>query len=119
MAKHMKTGKEGEHLALHYLYAQGYEILETNWRFGRAEIDIIARKEEILIFVEVKTRTNEAFGLPEEAVDVRKMRLLTRAAAVYMEKISHEWEVRFDVIAIVMTNGSAANIEHFQDAFFL
>ncbi len=80
MAKHNITGKEGEEIASAYLKAKGYQIIEMNKRFGRAEIDIIAKIGNEYVFVEVKTRTSDYFGFPEEAIDKRKIKLLVNAA---------------------------------------
>ncbi len=117
MALHNEIGKRGEQLALNFLRNQGYQILETNWRYSRAEIDIIARKEGILVFVEVKTRTAAAFGPPEAFVSAKQERLIANAAAVYMEQIGHDWEIRFDIIGVLLSQ-SETSIKHFEDAFF-
>jgi len=119
MAKHIETGKKGEALAVTYLENKGYTILETNWRFSRAEVDIIAMHGEILVFVEVKTRSSDYFGEPEEAVTERKKVLLTDAASMYMEKINHDWEIRFDIISVLLKDVNKPQISHFEDAFFL
>ncbi len=118
MAKHLQTGQLGERLAVQLLESKGYQILETNWRFSRAEVDIIAKEGEILVFVEVKTRSTAYFGQPEEFVTPQKERLLADAAAVYMKDIQHTWEFRFDIIAILLLDPSHPQITHFQDAFF-
>ncbi len=116
MATHNEFGKKGEQLAAQYLVANSYEILENNYRFGKGEIDIICRKEDVLIFVEVKTRKTNAWGYPEMAVTKKKARLMMRTAFAYMEKVQHDWEIRFDIIAITM-NKQAEDIKHFEDAF--
>ena len=118
MARHNDTGKLGEELALRYLQEQGWEILEINWRLGRTEVDLIAKEKEVLVFVEVKTRRNDSYGTPEEAVGGGKMKRLTRACARYMERIGHDWEVRFDVISILLPEGREPRIDHLRDAFF-
>jgi putative endonuclease len=112
MAKHNLLGIEGERMALDYLRSQGYEILETNWRFERKEIDIIARKDNIVAIVEVKTRSTDYFGAPEESVTLTKQRFLIEAADVYMQQLDFEAEVRFDIISIVNKT-----INHIQEAF--
>ena len=117
MSKNMEVGNHGESIAKDYLIKKGYEILETNWRFSRAEIDLIARDGQILVFVEVKTRSTAMFGEPELAVNQHKQNLLTDAANVYMEHINHEWEVRFDIISIIL-HGEKYDLQHFEDAFF-
>lgn len=117
MAELHETGKKGEKLACDLLASKGYKILETNWRFSRAEIDIIAKQNETLIFVEVKTRSSEFFGQPEEFIDEKKEKLIADAASEYMKLVNHEWECRFDFISIILT-GPSYRIKHIEDAFF-
>ena len=103
MAKHLKTGIRGEHLAVEYLEQNQYKILHRNWRKRHWEVDIIASKEEILHFIEVKTKTSNNHGFPEEAVTKRKFKYLVAAAAVYLFE-NAEWErVQFDILAITLT----------------
>lgn len=117
MASNKQIGKKGETLARIYLESKGYIILETNWRFSRAEIDIIAKEKDIIVFIEVKTRTGNYFGQPEEFVSPAKENLIMDAAGVYTKSIGHEWEIRFDIISI-MTKGDCHELKHFKDAFF-
>ena len=106
-------------MAVKHLISDNYKILETNWRFSRAEIDIIAKQGEILVFLEVKTRSYAFYGQPEEAVTEKQERLIMDAAQRYMEKIGHEWEIRFDIISIIIDKNKAlSRLEHFKDAFF-
>lgn len=118
MAKHIETGKKGEDLAVKYLKEKGYIILETNWRFRRSEVDIIAKDGLILIFVEVKTRSYDYFGKPESFVSARKKVLLQDAAIAYMRSINHTWEIRFDIIGVLIHSANNIEINHFEDAFF-
>jgi len=119
MAKHLETGRLGETAALEFLEQKGWRIAEQNWRSGRGEIDLIAwANDKLLVFVEVKTRAGEAFGGPEEAIDAKKQDLLLRAAGAYMESINYDWEIRFDVVAIILKNGKVLEIRHVEDAFF-
>lgn len=119
MAKHIDTGKLGEAAAVAFLEKKGWKIAELNWRAGRGEIDIIAwEHERVLVFVEVKTRKGEGFGGPEAAVDAKKQDLLARTAGAYMESIDYDWEIRFDIVAIVLRNGLVEDIRHLEDAFF-
>ncbi|HQW01073.1 MAG TPA: YraN family protein [Saprospiraceae bacterium] len=111
-------GKWGEEKAEAFLRAEGFEILARNWRYKRAEIDIVARESGILVFVEVKTRIGTSFGRPEEMVDRRKRRLLIDAAMAYMRSIGYEWEIRFDIVAIIGSPGGACDIKLYRDAFF-
>ena len=118
MAKHIKLGIAGEEAAQAYLKQKGYQILETNWRYSRAEVDIIAKDGEILVFVEVKTRSSTFYGqTPEVFVTPKKEAFLKDAAGVYMEKINHDWEIRFDIIAIIK-NDRELKIQHLIDAFW-
>ncbi len=84
MARHNKTGQEGETLAIQYFTAKGYTILHCNWRYSHYEIDIIAHKDDMLHFIEVKTRTNAKYGHPEESVDKKKMENLMKAGEAYL-----------------------------------
>jgi putative endonuclease len=117
MSKHINLGALGEKIGRDYLLGKGYTILEQNWRYSRAEIDIIAKEGEVLVFVEVKTRSTALFGEPALAVTPKKQALLVDAASAYMERIQHEWEIRFDIISIVMTDKDH-DLEHYKDAFF-
>jgi len=114
-----EIGRKGEDLASEFLRSQGYEILERNWRYKKAEIDLIAKDSQALVFVEVKSRTNTSHGQPEEFVDSNKESMMMDSAQRYMEKIEYEWEIRFDIISIVFDKSlEVKKIEHFKDAFF-
>lgn len=97
---------------------KNYQILETNWRFSRAEIDIIAKDKETLVFIEVKTRSYDYYGKPEEFITSRKEELIQDAASEYMKYIGHDWAIRFDIIAILLKNENQYKIEHFEDAWW-
>ena len=116
MAEHYELGKKGEQLAIDYLIKQGYKIVERNWRFQKAEIDIIARKEETLISVEVKTRSTNNFGNPQDFVNPKKIKLMVLAMNEYVLKKDLNVEVRFDIMAITK-NKRSFDIEHLEDAF--
>lgn len=118
MAHQQELGKRGEDLACQFLTAAGYAILARNWRYSRAEIDIIARKDGILVIVEVKTRKSALFGHPESFVDSRKQRLLAEAAAVFAERTEHAGEIRFDVVSIIYPPSAIPDVVHLRDAFF-
>jgi len=118
MAKHLDLGQRGEDLALSFLTEKKYEILDTNWRFSRAEIDIVARKDGQLIIVEVKTRASYQHGFPEDDVDHRKQQLLYDAATAYMDWINHNGEIRFDILSVLIRPDGVHNIRHLPDAFF-
>lgn len=116
MAKHNDIGRIGESLAQQYLLDHGYAILKTNWRRGRYEVDIIAYLEGVIVFVEVKTRSNLDHGDPETFVNRDKQRAYVRMANSYVIKESREEEVRFDIIAIEISSTSF-NINHIPNAF--
>lgn len=117
MAEHNDLGKLGEELAVDFLEKNGYEILETNWVFDKAEIDIIAQKENILAVVEVKTRSTIEFGLPQEFVKPKKIQLLVKAINEYVNRNDLDVEVRFDIVAIHKENNNY-NLEHIEEAFY-
>ncbi|MCC5931980.1 MAG: YraN family protein [Cyclobacteriaceae bacterium] len=115
MGNNIKSGQEGERLAAEYLQKNGFFIRETNYRAGKSEIDIIATKGELLVFVEVKLRKNADFGYPEEAVNEKKWEKITEGAEVYLEKCGWQGMIRFDIISIL--RGSSSEITHIEDAF--
>ena len=117
MAAHNELGKLGEELAVDFLKKEGYTILATNWIFQKAEIDILAQKEDILAVVEVKTRSSIEFGLPQDFVKPKKIQLLVKAVDAYVTLNEIDVNVRFDIIAIHKEKESFA-IEHLTDAFF-
>ncbi len=112
MAKHNELGKKGEAIAVDFLLEKGYKILETNWRYSRAEIDLIAMDGEILVFVETKTRSHRNHGDPTDAISPKKRMLMMDAATRYMESIQHEWAIRFDIISVVADDRGAEIIHH-------
>ena len=116
MAKHNELGKQGEEQAVDFLQKNGYEILETNWIFQKAEIDIIARKEDTLAIIEVKTRSSIDFGLPQDFVKPKKIQLLVKAVNEYVIQNQLDVSVRFDIIAI-QKNANKFIIDHLEDAF--
>lgn len=115
MAEHNNIGKSGEQQAVNYLCANGYEVLTRNYRFKRFEIDIIAKLDLQVIFIEVKSRSSEYFGKPEEFVSEAQQKRISSAANQWVD--DHEWEgeVRFDIIALSKKSG----LNHIQDAFYL
>ncbi|HMF73686.1 MAG TPA: YraN family protein [Flavitalea sp.] len=102
MRDHMGTGKKGELLAAKYLLDLGFNILHCNWRYRKAEIDIIASKDSILHFIEVKTRTSLVFGYPEESVSNKKIRTLIRGGAAYCYTNPGWPNIQFDVLSIIL-----------------
>jgi len=118
MAKHLELGRRGEAIARAYLESKRFEILEQNWTFGKLEIDLIAIKNRVIIFTEVKTRTGNYFGEPEDFVDNRKQKLLAEAADEYIYRINHQGEVQFDIISILFDKQDNYTLNHIEDAFW-
>lgn len=116
MASHNDLGAVGEALALDYLLANQYEILEKNYRYQKAEVDLIVFKKGILAAIEVKTRTSDFFGDPQDFVSTKKIRLLVSAMDNYVIEKDLDVEVRFDIIAVIK-NESETRIEHLENAF--
>lgn len=116
MADHNELGKKGEELAVKHLKENGYKIVETNYRFKKDELDIIAEKNDSLIIVEVKTRVNEYFGRPEEFVSQGKQKRIINCANQYILEKDIESEIRFDIIAVVI-NSKRTSLNHIEEAF--
>ena len=119
MAAHNDTGKWGEDLAVAYLEKKGYTIVERDWKSGRRDIDIIALDDDVVVFVEVKTRRNRLFGDPEESVDYHKLQNLQQAISHYVKFKHIRQEIRFDIISVVGTIGSEPDIQHIQNVALL
>ncbi|MGX9986614.1 YraN family protein [Chryseobacterium sp. POL2] len=117
MAEHNDFGKQAEDAACKFLESYHYEILERNFRFLKAEIDIIAKHKNTLIIVEVKARADNHFINPEDAVNKKKMKLLIMAADEYSQSIKQDLEVRFDIISVLKTKENKLQIQHIPDAF--
>jgi len=117
MAYHNELGKLGEQLAVDYLSRNGFSILERNFIYDKAELDIIAQKEKKVIVVEVKTRNSAFFGDPQDFVTKAKIKLMVKAANEYVISNNIDLEVRFDIIAI-LKNQHIEKIEHFENAFY-
>lgn len=117
MASHNDLGKKAEDLAAEFLQKNGYKVLIRNFRFQKAEIDIIAEKDNLIIITEVKARSTDAFMLPQEAVNKRKISLIVSAANNYLEEFNTNQEVRFDIISVLPDEKGKLVIEHIQDAF--
>ncbi len=112
-----ELGRQGESLASEFLERKGYRVIGRNFRAGRCEIDLIARREDLLVFVEVKTRGSLLFGHPACAVTRAKRKHITGVARSFIERNRlHHLRSRFDVIAILMV-GEKASIVHIEDAF--
>ncbi|MEG0916162.1 MAG: YraN family protein [Myroides sp.] len=116
MATHNDIGKQGEQLAKEFLETNNYVILETNYRYKKAEIDIIAVKENILAIVEVKTRTSTHFGEPESFVNNKKIKLILEATNAYIMEKDLDLEVSLDIISVVI--GKENEINHIPNAYY-
>ncbi len=116
MSQHNDLGKKGEELAIEYLQKNEYSIVEKNYRFQKAEVDIIAQKENVLVIVEVKTRSTNYFGNPQDFVNPKKIKLLVSAIDNYVIENDLDIEIRFDIIA-VLKNKENYKIHHIKDAF--
>jgi putative endonuclease len=113
MSDKIKIGKHGENLAAEFMVSKGWQIVARNYKFGKAEIDLIVTKEDWLLFIEVKTRSTFHFGEPEEFVDMKKVNLIYFAAEQYIFKNDWRGKVRLDVISVRL--GEKVVIEHFED----
>jgi putative endonuclease len=117
MNDNIKKGNDGEQLAAEFLKAKGFTILERNYKYKRAEIDLIVSRENWLIFIEVKTRSSASYGHPEEFVDYHKEKMILWGALQYMYKINWQGNVRYDIVSILLRS-SGPEIVHIEDAFY-
>lgn len=119
MAEHNELGTTGEELARHHIAGLGLDILESNWRNGKLEIDVIAKDGNCLVLVEVKTRQSDFFGPPESFVDKKKQNMMAEAAEIYMSGLNDaDLEVRYDIVAVLVNPQGGYEIKYFRDAFF-
>ncbi len=116
MAQHNELGIKGEEEAERYLKAEGYKIIEKNWRMHGYEVDIIAQTDDYIVFVEVKTRTTAMYGNPEDFVNKSRQKRLIAAANIYLNYFEIDTPPRFDIIGLVW-DGKKFHIEHIDDAF--
>jgi len=116
MLDHIILGKKGEDEAARFLVNKGYKIRHRNWRYKANEVDIIAEKNNLLIVIEVKTRTNPDFENPKEAVTKKKQRFIIKATDAYIQKFDIQLETQFDIVAVTIQNNNI-QIEHIEDAF--
>ena len=117
MAEHNRLGVHGEDLAVQHLEKEGYAVLERNWHYGKEEVDIICTNKTFIVFVEVKTRSTDFFGMPESAVNKRKRKVLVRLADAYVNIHNITLDVRYDIISILSWDGGH-KIRHIEDAFY-
>jgi putative endonuclease len=118
MAEHNDSGRLAEQLAADWLVSKGYELLDTNYRHGHAEIDLIMKHQGLLIFVEVKYRSGTGFGFAEEFVDSTKKKLLVKAADHYIHEKDWHKDIRFDIVAVYKDRNGNLNFRQFEDAFY-
>lgn len=111
-------GNEGERIAGEYLQGLGHTLLARNWRSGHLEIDLVTREGQTIVFTEVKARSGDGWGQPEEFIDADKMDRLVRAATAWLTENEHTGEFRFDVVAITRNDQDDTRIRHIPDAFF-
>lgn len=116
MAAHNELGKNGEKLAVEFLLKKGYKIVARNFIYQKAEVDIIARKDNTLAIIEVKTRSTPDFGNPQEFVKAKQIQNLVKAVNYFVTDHDLEVEVRFDIVAIIK-NKAGTRLEHLEDAF--
>jgi putative endonuclease len=114
---HQKIGKEGEAFALEWVKRNGYKVLHTNWRFGKKELDIVTLKDNMIIVFEVKTRLNDYWEEPKEAVRHRKQKNIIEAADAYVNHYDYDMEVQFDILSL-LHKGNGFELEHIPDAFY-
>lgn len=117
MAEGNKLGRDGEAAARDFLIRQGYTVLHSNWHWHHYELDIVALKDNEIIVVEVKTRSEDFLVSPEEAVDNKKIRRIVAAADAYVRYFNLDCPVRFDIITLIKSGGGY-KIEHLDDAFY-
>lgn len=117
MADHNEFGKIAEDLAVDFLVKNQYKILARNFRYLKAEVDIIAEKENQIVIVEVKARNTDAFLEPQEAVNKKKIKLLISASNYFIEENNIDKEVRFDIISVLPNKQKTLEIHHIIDAF--
>lgn len=117
MAQHNELGKWGEEIAEKFLQNKGYRILARDWKDNHKDIDIIAEDNGTLVFVEVKTRKNDTYMQPEQAVNKQKIKNLTLAANRFVKMNQIDMNLRFDIVSITGTNENSCKINHIEDAF--
>lgn len=117
MARHNILGHKGEDIAADYLAKQGYSILDRNWMCGHKDLDIVAVKDRMLVFVEVKTRSSMDWGNPEDFVTDRKIKRIVNSADAYVRYNCLDMDVRFDIISVLF-DGLDFKVEHIEQAFY-
>lgn len=118
MGSKKEFGNQGELAASDFLTKKGYQIIASNWRFLKGEIDLIAKKGQELVFVEVKTRSSLDFGAPESFVSDRQQKLIIQTAHEFIISNDRQEEARFDVISVVVQEEKVVQIDHIEGAFY-
>lgn len=116
MAKHNQLGELGEKRAQAYLREKGYNLKQVNWRVGNYELDIVAEKDNLLVIVEVRTRSTDTFEHPQETITRQKIKNIVNATHEYILRFDWQGETRFDIVSVVPEKGGF-RIEHLEDAF--
>ena len=117
MIPHVEKGKSGEQLAIEYLTDKDFIIICSNWRFSHYEIDIIAEKNGVIHFIEVKTRHSNNFGYPEQSVNRKKFKNLQKAAVAFLNRFSREVKIQFDIVAITRIAGRTIEYYFIEDVY--
>jgi putative endonuclease len=115
MRSKIDTGNKGENLAAEFLLQKGYELVARNYRYKHAEIDLIVKRNDVLVFVEVKTRSSTSFGEPEAFVDAKKAAKIFEGAEQYTYENNWNGNIRFDIVSV--KPGLKPEVVHFEDAF--
>lgn len=115
MTDKRSKGKMGEDQAAEFLQQKGYEIVTRNYRYRHSEIDLIARKSNLIVFVEVKARSSSGFGEPEAFVDAKKAAKIFEGADQYVYENNWNGNIRFDIVSVKL--GTKPEVVHFEDAF--
>jgi putative endonuclease len=118
MARHNELGSQSEYLASEWLQSHGYEFVQANYRYRHAEIDLIMKHRDILVFVEVKFRSGTGYGYAEEFVDYKKRQLITRAADNFIYEWDWHKDIRFDIVSVYKDQYGHMAFKHFPDAFY-
>ncbi len=117
MSKHQVTGKKGEALAIAYIQNKGFTLLHQNWRYSYYEVDIIASKENVLHFIEVKTRSSTQFGAPEESVTEKKIENLMKASEEFQHRYPEWKRVQYDVLSILIPANEVIEYFYIEDVY--
>jgi putative endonuclease len=118
MAAHNEFGKAGEEMAAEWLCQRGFQLLALNWKSGRYEVDIVAFREEVLHFIEVKSRHDDRFGMPEDWVGRKKMRHLLKAGVAYQEKYPQWNLIQYDILSILVDTKDKPDFFFIEDVYW-